>query len=137
MDNANPEGFSPLVYFSAGYDSAEKGLSRDACPLFYKAWPYYAWQDGFQWFHQSQERIANQSPEPYPVNEKTPMAQGEIAFAKGIAINDCPYEPLGSYAAQWAIGWRIGEKKAAEANEPEFRPLSLREIISNFFSNRG
>lgn len=93
----------PIQYFNQGRLAREDGLPATACPLRFKAWPYDAWQLGWQ-LGDIEANVSNHEAEPLVENVKTPFEQGQIAFIKGIAFEDCPYDQ-GVDQVAWQAGY--------------------------------
>jgi hypothetical protein len=102
-------------YVQAGFSAALSGLPQTANPLLNKAQPFALWEVGhtLATLLNSEDKLNN---EPLERVDKSPYDQGQVAFAKGLPIVDCPYgngDPHGTPTEQataaarheWRQGW--------------------------------
>ena len=95
----------PINYFSDGYEAAQRDLPTSSCPLLFMAWPRDAWLAGHAFY--GQFTLKQREPEPAYL-DRAPLNvwdQGANAYKRGIAIEDCPYDPTSGDGMIWQAGW--------------------------------
>ena len=107
----------PIDYLNQGRQAREDGLSLTACPLRFKAWPYQAWCLGWH-LGEIEANVASGAAEAEPLvdNVKTPRQQGQVAYAKGLLIDACPYDPDSHDWHVWRGGWFDADDNAKHAD---------------------
>jgi hypothetical protein len=104
-------------YFRAGYIAGKSGIPATGNPMLFKGWPWHAWRLGQEYGELEAKVNATDNDNNVGWDDhlerasKAPAAQGQVAHANGLYLEDCPYDPGSPDWTQWRRGWSLANNK--------------------------
>lgn len=124
--------------FIAGFNDFHEGLPVEANPFLFEANPWRLYNYG--WCTAMLIHLANQDVYTLPEDivgteaglrriDKSPFAQGQVAYRKSIALSDCPYGPGSTDYDDWRAGWEWEQEHRPQiqriASDPPLERLAF------------
>lgn len=114
-------------HFIDGWQAYHVGLPPQANPILFEANPYRLWNCGYTVaklidlasqgvFDLPGDDIGEGESEGpiYRRIEKSPFVQGQVAYAKCIALDQCPYGLTSTDYSDWQAGWIFEQDRQPE-----------------------